>query len=298
MKKDNYLINYYKNNNLVMERVNIKKKIIIRIVILMICSLIYWFMATFKSLNKFHGGIELLDTFNILKLIMIITTIVVILSLISLLLIIVFHSKLKHILEKITFRTKKIIFTFMDWFMILPICIVVTVFCFSYLFIITPVDGESMMPNIYDGEYVVVSYYKEIKRDSVVVLEVNKEDNILQSYDDDLSHYIKRIVGLPGDTIKIENNLLYINGFLYNQTYYNDEDIAWSYCKNFNGAMQYKNDDGTIATTFVIPEDYYFVMGDNRAGSKDSREIGLIKEENIIGVATLRMQYLIPRGKL
>lgn len=298
MKQDNYLINYYKNNNPVIDRITLKKRFIVRIIILAICSLLYLFMSSFESLSKFRGGIELLDTFNVLKIIMIVTLVITAISLIGILITLIMPKQTKLLYDMIPFKLKKNLFVILDWYMVLPICIVITVFCFSYIFIITPVSGSSMMPNIENGEYVLVSYHKEIKRDLVVVLEVNREDNFLTMYDEDYSHYIKRIVGLPGDTVKIIDNILYINNVKYEQTYYSEEDINWSKPnKDFDGELFYKK-DGESHKTYIIPEGYYFVLGDNRGGSKDSREIGLIPEENIIGVATYHMYYFIPRGKL
>lgn len=255
-------------------------------------------MSSFDSLSKFRGGIELLDTFNVLKMVMIITFVITGISLLGVFITLLLPKQMNDFYDKLSFKFKKNIFVILDWYLVLPICIVITVFCFSYLFIITPVSGSSMMPNIENGEYVLVSYHKEITRDAVVVLEVNKEDNFLTIYDDDYSHYIKRIIGLPGDKVQIIDNVLYINGNVYDQEYYSEDNLYWSKAnKDFSGEFFYK-EDGMSYTTYVIPEGYYFVLGDNRGGSKDSREIGLIPEENIIGVATYRMKYIIPRGKL
>ena len=127
------------------------------------------------------------------------------------------------------------------------------------------------------------------------MFEVNKEDSI---YEGETSFYIKRIIGLPGDKVRWENNILYINDEPYEEDYFEKGWFGTSTTNPFDGIFKYVDETGTIQTTDVIPDGYYFVLGDNRAVSQDSRGIGLVKEENIIGVATHHMNYIIPRGEI
>lgn len=295
MNQDKYLIKYYKNNNPVTERIAIKKKIITRTLILIICSIVFFVMLTFSDASKFKGEISLIDTLIPLKIIMMISSIIGLIGIISLLVSLVSRNRFNHFFTKIPFRIKRSIFVLLDWFSILPICVVITFFCFSYLFIITPVSGDSMIPNISNGEHVFVSYNKEIQRGSVVILEVNQNDNF---HIDETSHYIKRIIGLPGDKVKWTGNKLYINDEEYNESYFPKDYFGTAATNNFDGLFRYIDENGNEQMTEIIPEGYYFVMGDNRPISKDSRSIGLIPKRNIIGVATYHMNFIIPRGKI
>lgn len=226
---------------------------------------------------------------------MMISSIIGLIGIISLLVSLVSRNYFNHFFTKIPFKIKRSIFVLLDWFSILPICVVITFFCFSYLFIITPVSGDSMIPNISNGEHVFVSYNKEIQRGSVVILEVNQNDNF---HIDETSHYIKRIIGLPGDKVKWINNKLYINDEEYNESYFPKDYFGTAATNNFDGLFRYIDENGNEQMTEIIPEGYYFVMGDNRPISKDSRSIGLIPKRNIIGVATYHMNFIIPRGKI
>ena len=87
---------------------------------------------------------------------------------------------------------------------------------------------------------------------------------------------IKRVIGLPGDTIEIKDNVLYVNGNIYEEEYL-DEDLE--YPDFFLSDLGYD----------TIPEDMYLVLGDNREDSLDSREIGLISKDNINGKIVLRI---------
>lgn len=133
-------------------------------------------------------------------------------------------------------------------------------------FIITPVrvNGTSMNETLEDGEIMILNKidytFNEINRYDIVV--VKTED----------SKIIKRVIGLPGETLKYENNTLYINDKETEEPYLTEET------EDFNiTELGYDK----------IPQDCYFVMGDNRNNSSDSRIIGCVKKENIEGSASL-----------
>jgi signal peptidase I len=147
------------------------------------------------------------------------------------------------------------------------------VFVIIYLFLFQPhqVKGSSMLPNFHDGEYILtdkISYrLKEPQRGDVVVFRAPRNEE----YD-----YIKRIVGLPSDTLKIKNGKIFVNNTPFNESYLSSDHITLP-------GKFYKEGE-----TFAIPKDQYFVLGDNRSHSSDSREWGLVPKENIVGKAWLR----------
>ena len=132
-------------------------------------------------------------------------------------------------------------------------------------FIITPIQvvGTSMVPNLEDGELMLLNKINyrlnDIKRFDIVVVDYPNEP------------LIKRVVGLPGEKIEYRNNKLYINDKLVKENF------------DVNG----KTGDYEIIESgeSVIPDNMYFVMGDNRINSTDSRSIGPIKKEQILGKA-------------
>ena len=145
---------------------------------------------------------------------------------------------------------------------ILGYVVVIIIVILVKQFIITPirVNQSSMNNTLYDKDIMIldkISYrFSNIKRFEIVVIKRNKE------------YLIKRVIGLPGETIEYKDNKLYINGELIEE--------------NFN----HKNTDDYILDK-EIPEGYYFVVGDNRPDSLDSRYIGLIKREEILGKTNL-----------
>lgn len=133
-------------------------------------------------------------------------------------------------------------------------------------FIVTPVrvNGTSMYSTLNDGEIMIlnkINYkFTDIKRFDIVV--VKTENNKI----------IKRVIGLPGETLKYEDNVLYINGQEVKESYLKEKT------EDFNiNELGYKK----------IPQDCYFVMGDNRDNSNDSRIIGCVKREQIKGKTSL-----------
>lgn len=145
---------------------------------------------------------------------------------------------------------------------------------FIRIFIFQPflVSGESMYPTFNNGDYLIVDEvtyrFKEPKRGDVVIFKYPENPK---------RFFIKRIIGLPGETIIFKNNEVYIQTnttadmVKLSEPYINQITIP------INGTEQ------------KIETDHYFVMGDNRGFSLDSRAWGQLPKENIVGVAGLRL---------
>lgn len=128
------------------------------------------------------------------------------------------------------------------------------------------VDGHSMLPNFNTDQFIIVS------RLSYVLGEPERGDVVVFHYpmqpDRD---FIKRVIGLPGDTVTILDGYVYINGHFLEEPYIDN------FCSN-------KRCDGE----WVVGEDEYFVLGDNRGASKDSQDFGPVNEKYIVGRAFVR----------
>ena len=126
-------------------------------------------------------------------------------------------------------------------------------------FIITPVrvDGLSMSPTLDDGEILLLNKLdKKYKRFDIVVIDYNG------------TKIIKRVIGLPSESVMYKENSLYING----------EKVEESFI-----STDVKTEDFVLTEFNHIPDNYYFVVGDNRNNSVDSRIIGLINKKDILG---------------
>ena len=155
-----------------------------------------------------------------------------------------------------------------------PYIIVVIVVIIIRGFFVTPaiVDGNSMNPTLYNNNIILLNKldYKlnEIKRFDVVVVKVKNEK------------LIKRVIGLPGEYVEYKDNNLYVDGFLI------DEKFKHATTSDFKlETLGY----------LKIPGDKYFVVGDNRNNSVDSRVIGLIDKSDILGSVSYK---IIPVGKV
>lgn len=289
----------FKNNELV-EKLTIKSKINSRLIGFIICTILYPLIRLSKNYNVLYdtGEVSNSSIIGYIEIIMLVVSIISAVGLIWIILDLVCPSFSIKVRQITSFKARKTLFSILDWGLILVICCIVSLFLYSCVFVIAPVSGDSMNPNILNGESVLVSYISDVDRFDVVVLKVTKEDNV-KVYED--SFYIKRIIGMPGDKVRWLNKNLYINDKLVDETFFPEGYLEGIKVTNdFNGLFKYKDDEGQIHTTYIIPEGYYFVMGDNRFGtsSKDSRDIGLIPEENIIGVAEFHMKGIIPWGKI
>ena len=165
---------------------------------------------------------------------------------------------------------------FKEIYVYLIIIVVVVLF---RTFIATPVrvDGSSMDSTLQNGDILILNKLNNsYKRFDVVVVNV--------TIDGTESKLVKRIIGLPGESIEYKNNELYINKEIV-------EDATYARTSDFTLKELYNVEK--------IPDGYYFVMGDNRGYSRDSRDytVGLIKEENIVGTTTIRIYPFNKIGK-
>lgn len=144
---------------------------------------------------------------------------------------------------------------------LVPYAIIILVVVLIRTFLVTPVvvNGTSMTNTLQNGDTMILNKigmkFNDIKRFQIIVIKTDK------------SYLIKRVIGLPGEVISYKDGKLYINEKVVDDPYYknNTEDFE----------------------PVKIPNGYYFVMGDNRSNSMDSRIIGPIKKDDIMGTTKL-----------
>jgi len=176
----------------------------------------------------------------------------------------------------------------------------------SFLFEPFRIPSGSMMPTLLSGDFILVNKFDYGIRLPVLdtkiinVGEPKRGDITVFRYPEDPSvDYIKRIVGLPGDHIRYEDKILYINGERMDQQYLG-EYVGVGAALGMTGAsLRLEHLDGVdhqilvqnrrrIAEgEYVVPEGFYFAMGDNRDNSNDSRFWGPVPEKNLVGKAVM-----------
>lgn len=285
------------------------KKVINKMLSFVICGGIFILMLAFNIHNKLSGEVSSGSTTDYINVIGYVTIGISGLFCLIFLLDMVLKRKIIYWIHDLHKKVKNIIYTVLDYVLILPICAIVANVIFGCFFTIAMVSGASMMPNLVSGEQVLVVYNKEIKFQSVVVCLIDEDDNYIDlsikhmaGFEDKhyTDYYVKRVIGMPGDSIRWDNESgLYVNG-----EYFNEEYLSPTYSSSgdpIDNVFYYENNEKHYVEKnqlgeYIIPEGYYFVMGDNRNNSTDSRAIGLIKEENIIGTVTKHMNFIIPEG--
>lgn len=152
-----------------------------------------------------------------------------------------------------------------EWVKALGIAVVIAFVIRMSLFAPIIVDGASMMPTLEDKERLIVN--KAI----YFIAEPNRGD-ILVFHATESKDWIKRVIGEPGDIIEVRNDNLYVNDEIVDEPYL---DVSKSISS------------GILTNDFyeVIPEGHIFVMGDNRQNSRDSRSIGSIPIDSVVGRA-------------
>ncbi|MEP7342096.1 MAG: signal peptidase I [Acidobacteriota bacterium] len=150
------------------------------------------------------------------------------------------------------------------------------------VFVVQPVrvEGQSMMPKLHDQDRIFVNKFVYPLREWMGDKEpIKRGDIVVLLFPDDPSKsYIKRVVGLPGEEINIEDGKLFINGQQIDEPYLDSEFLSRD----------------SLPTPTRIKDHHYFVMGDNRRNSSDSRYWGLVPERYIYGQAIFRYYPFTP----
>ncbi len=165
---------------------------------------------------------------------------------------------------------------------IIPMFVTIIVLFNSFLVSPAAVEGPSMEPSYYDGDTIAISHFNNYERYDVVIIKVEETTGY--------SYYIKRIIGLPGETIVIENNNIYIKDGS-NLTLLED---TTELPNNALTACNYgSNPDITLTCEFTMSSDEYFVLGDNRMQSNDSRgSLGPVKKMDLFGEVIFKLNIL------
>lgn len=168
-------------------------------------------------------------------------------------------------------KEKGIFRELLGWLLYILIIIGLTYVIITYVGQRTRVSGQSMEPMLHDGDNLIVdkiSYrFTDPERFDIIVFPYKYEEN---------TYYIKRIIGLPGETVQVSGGYVYINGELLSSDIYGAEVMESA---------------GIAAQPITLGEDEYFVLGDNRNHSTDSREpnVGVLHREDLLGKAWVRI---------
>lgn len=155
---------------------------------------------------------------------------------------------------------------------ILFMVVVASILLLLRMFVFTPVivKGSSMDPTLADSERVITLKNTSIERFDIVTFPAPDTED---------KNYIKRVIGLPGDTIEYKDDVLYINGTATEEAYL--DEFKAELTDGFPLTYDFTLEELTGETQ--VPEGQLFVMGDNRRVSKDSRKIGFINQKDISG---------------
>lgn len=169
----------------------------------------------------------------------------------------------------------KVIKELLSWLKALLVAVIIVLLCRHFLITPSVVKGESMMPNLEDGDRIILSKISSIDRfDEIAFKAPDSNDN-----------YVKRVIGFQGDTIEVRDDHLYINGELYEEPYLDEYKSLLSEGQKLTNDFTLQELTGRES----VPEGKIFVLGDNRRVSKDSRQFGFIDEEDIIGDVKMRI---------
>lgn len=165
---------------------------------------------------------------------------------------------------------KGILKELLGWIVYIAVIIGLTWLIITFVGQRTRVSGHSMEATLHDGDNLIVdklSYrFQDPKRFEIIVFPYRHKEN---------TYYIKRIIGLPGETVQVKDGYVYIDGEKLDENY----------------GLEVMEDAGIAAEPIELGEDEYFVLGDNRNHSSDSRDpsVGILHRDELIGRAWVRI---------
>lgn len=160
--------------------------------------------------------------------------------------------------------------TLIAWMKVIFLTALIVLASREFLFEPVSVHGHSMMPTFEEDDKVILAKISGIENFDLIVFQASDDKNL-----------IKRVIGLPGDRVEMRGDQLYLNGEAVEEPYL-EENREWA---KQHGFPFLTADFGE----YLVPTGCYFVLGDNRLNSVDSRTIGFIMEDAVIGEAKLRI---------
>ena len=167
-------------------------------------------------------------------------------------------------------KERSILGELLSWLIYIVIVVILSLGIITFIGQRTKVSGHSMETTLSDGDNLIVDKnrypFRDPERFEIIVFPFQYEEH---------TYYIKRIIGLPGETVQVIDGYVYINGEVLDENY----------------GLEVMDDPGIAAEPITLGEDEYFVLGDNRNHSSDSRDpsVGVLHRDDIMGRAWIRI---------
>lgn len=157
-----------------------------------------------------------------------------------------------------------------DWIKSIVAALLIVLVVRSFFFTLIRVDGDSMLETLHDRDRLFVTVL------DCKISGPQRFDVVICHYPNREENFVKRVIGVPGDTVEVKNGMLYVNGIEYPEEYLDD-------------AMVSRFRMGKFDFSTALGEGEYFVMGDHRDNSNDSRYVGTLTKDMFVGIVRARI---------